>query len=61
MVIGYTYDLRTNELTADLASNPSAGKEHRFGAYRLKGMGNGVVSMREAEDAAGQLPPGDDE
>jgi hypothetical protein len=61
MVIGYTFDLRRNELTAELAPNPSAGKEHRFGAYRLKRMGSGVVRMRETEDVARQMPPGDDE
>jgi hypothetical protein len=61
MVIGYMFDLRANDLTAELAPNPSAGKEHHFGAYRLKGMGSGVVSMRAAEDVARQLPPGDDE
>jgi hypothetical protein len=61
MVVGYTFDLRANELTAELAPNPSAGKEHHFGAYRLKGMGGGVVSMREAEDVARRLPPGDGE
>jgi len=61
MLVGYTFDLRANELTPELAPNPSAGEEHRFAAYRLKGMGSGTVSMKNAEDVQRELPLGDDE
>lgn len=61
MVVGYTFDLRANILTPELAPNPSAGKEHRFAAYRLKGMGSGTVSMKNAEEVQRELPLGDDE
>lgn len=61
MVVGYTFDMRANELTPELAPNPSAGAEHRFAAYRLKGMGSGSVSMKKAEEVAQELPLGDDE
>lgn len=37
MVIGYKFDLRSNKLTTDLISNPNAGQEHVFKAYRLDG------------------------
>lgn len=47
MVVGYAFDLRANKLTPELALNPSAGRKHRFSAYRLKGMGSGTVSMRD--------------
>ncbi len=60
VVVGYTFDLLANTLTPELAPNPSAGKQHRFAAYRLKGMGSGTVSMKSAEQVEEQ-PPGDDE
>lgn len=62
MVVGYTFDLLANELTPMFAPNPSAGKQHQFAAYRLKGMGSGTVSMRSVlETASEQLWLGDDE
>ncbi len=35
LVVGYIFDLRTNELKAERVPNPSAGTEHLFVAYRL--------------------------
>ncbi len=37
MVVAYNFDLRTNELNTTLVSNPNAGKEHIFKAYRVQG------------------------
>ncbi len=37
LVIGYHFDLRSNELIPELASNPHAGQAHRFRAWRLSG------------------------
>jgi hypothetical protein len=45
LVIGYTFDLRTNELRAQRVPNPRAGNEHRFVAYRLKTQSLKPVSM----------------
>jgi len=45
LVVGYTFDLRTNALTAERVPNPRAGAEHRFVAYRLKAQSNKPVSM----------------
>lgn len=45
LVVGYTFDLRTNELKADRIPNPSAGTEHKFVAYRLAGHAAKPVSM----------------
>lgn len=45
LVVGYTFDLRTNELRAERIPNPSAGTEHRFVAYRLKTQATKPVSM----------------
>ena len=60
VVVGYTFDLLANDLTPELAPNPSAGEQHRFAAYRLKGMGSGTVSMKNLEQIEEQ-PLGDDE
>lgn len=45
LVVGYTFDLRTNELKAERVPNPRAGTEHRFAAYRLKTQAEKPVSM----------------
>lgn len=45
LVIGYTFDLRTNELRAERIPNPRAGTEHRFIAYRLRTQAAKAVSM----------------
>jgi hypothetical protein len=51
LVVGYSFDLRTNELKAERIENPRAGTEHRFVAYRLNSQTDRRVSMitREAE------------
>jgi hypothetical protein len=46
LTVGYTFNLRTNVLTPELVDNPSAGKEHLFRAYRLKGARGEAVAMR---------------
>jgi hypothetical protein len=61
IVVGYTFDLRVNQLTPDLAPNPSAGRQHQFLAYRLKGVGSGTVSMKRGMPSAEQLADGSDE
>ena len=45
LVVGYNFDLRTNELRAERVPNPTAGTQHRFIAYRLKEQANKPVSM----------------
>ncbi|MGQ0778292.1 MAG: hypothetical protein ACT4NY_28440 [Pseudonocardiales bacterium] len=61
IVVGYSFDLRTNELTPYLVPNPSAGKAHRFAAYRVQGRGSGAVTMRSVEQVDEQITSGDDE
>lgn len=58
MVVGYSFDLQTNELTPATVPNPGAGTEHRFRAWRLTGSSNEAVRMR-TEDA--QAPDNGDE
>lgn len=45
LVIGYSFDLRTNSLTAETMPNPAAGREHRFSAYRLQSQSGKPVTM----------------
>jgi hypothetical protein len=45
LVVGYKFDLRTNELSAEKVPNPTVGNPHRFKAYRLTGQTSKAVSM----------------
>jgi len=46
LIVGYSFDLRTNELVPEKVSNPGAGAAHRFRAWRLEGAKAETVSMR---------------
>jgi len=46
LIVGYTFDLRSNTLKPELADNPDAGKAHEFCAYRLKDAPVDAVTMR---------------
>ena len=61
LVVGYAFDLRTNELKAEPAHNPSAGTQHRFIAYRLSDQTNKPVSMLSRSAHAGDNSAMDDE
>ena len=45
LVIGYSFDLQTNELIPVTKPNPNLGKEHKFVAYRLIGEPSNPVTM----------------
>ncbi len=45
LVVGYTFDLRTNELKAERITNPRAGTEHNFVAHRLASQSMKPVAM----------------
>jgi hypothetical protein len=45
LIVGYEFDLTTNTLSAQTIPNPSAGKIHRFVAYRVKTEPGTSVSM----------------
>lgn len=47
IVVGYAFDLRANTLTPRQVGNPSAGKVHRFIAYRPLGTRGPAVRMKE--------------
>lgn len=46
LVVGYSFDLRTNELVPRKVPNPSAGREHGFRAWRLRGDPATPVTLR---------------
>lgn len=46
VMVGYKFDLTTNELKPTFADNPSAGKAHRFVAYRATNDALGTVDLR---------------
>ncbi|MFQ6092108.1 MAG: hypothetical protein ACE5OR_05415, partial [bacterium] len=45
LVIGYEFDLRTNNITAKTIPNPAAGKEHLFVAYRIRSDSDKEVNL----------------
>ena len=60
IIVGYSFDMRTNELAPQFAPNPLAGKKYHFAAYRAKGEG-GIVRMKRAAQVDDQLLFGGDE
>jgi hypothetical protein len=62
LVIGYSFDLRTNEIIAQKIPNPRAGTHHEFRAYRASTeapvpvtMVGGVVQPLDLPDQEGEL------
>lgn len=51
LIIGYTFNLKTNEMRPETMANPGAGREHLFRAWRLKGSPPDQVSMRPVQSA----------
>jgi hypothetical protein len=46
LIVGYTFNLQTNDLAPEKIPNPSAGREHKFRGWRLEGSPADPVSMR---------------
>jgi len=51
IIVGYSFDLQTNELQVTSMPNPDAGREHLFRAWRLAGSPAVPVLMREGQEA----------
>lgn len=49
LIVGYSFDLRTNEILPQRMPNPSKGTKHIFRAWRLKGSSATDVTMRDLE------------
>lgn len=48
-IVGYAFNLQTNELVPQKVRNESAGKRHAFRAWRLKGSSTNGVTMRSLD------------
>jgi hypothetical protein len=46
LIVGYTFNLETNDLEPKIIANTSAGRKHHFNAWRLKGSPKDPVKMR---------------
>ncbi len=55
LIVGYTFDLRTNTLKPESVDNPAAGAEHNFVAYRLKGSTTEAVAMRPPREVIAEV------
>ena len=55
LIVGYAFDLKTNELQPARIPNPGAGREHSFKAWRCKKSPADPVSMRSVEAIAETL------
>jgi hypothetical protein len=51
LVVGYAYDRPTDDLSPKLIENPTAGQEHHFSAWRVKGAPKDQVCMKSLEIA----------
>ncbi len=49
LIVGYSFDLQTNELLPRKVANPGAGREHLFHAWRLRGASTPPVTMRASQ------------
>jgi hypothetical protein len=55
LIVGYTFDLRTNTLEPESVDNAAAGKVHKFVAYRLKGSASEEVVMRPPREVIAEV------
>jgi hypothetical protein len=60
LIVGYTFDLKTNSLRPSKVPNPGAGRAHDFRAWRLRGSSQTAVSMRSAQEVARNVGNDDD-
>jgi hypothetical protein len=61
LIVGYSFDLRTNAIIPEKVANPGAGTQHRFRAWRLNGSPSDPVSLRSIDPAALEMEVQDDE
>src|SRR5690349_15061003 len=52
LIVGYSFDLQTNEILPKKVPNLDAGTRHTFRAWRLKGSPTTLVKIRELQSDA---------
>ena len=45
IVVGYEFDLQQNTLRSERGPNPTAGRQHDFSVYRIRGQAEGAVEL----------------
>jgi len=60
LIVSYSFDLKTNELSSKTVPNPGAGREHVFRAWRPRGSPTDSVTMRSPSVVA-DLPDADND
>ena len=55
LIVGYTFNLRTNTLKPESVDNPAAGTEHNFIAHRLKRSTAEAVVMRPPREVIAEV------
>ena len=55
LVVGYSFDLKSNIIRAKLVTNPGAGTKHEFQAYRMAGFQEPKVALRQLEAVKDQV------
>jgi hypothetical protein len=61
LIVGYSFDLQTNDLNIKKMPNPYAGQEHAFRAWRLKGDHETPVIMRDLGAVSDNLEANNEE
>lgn len=61
LIVGYTFNLQTNEILPKKVPNPDAGKKHIFQAWRIKGSSATSVKMRNIQFDNAEAEKMDDE
>jgi hypothetical protein len=61
LIIGYSFNLQTNDLVPKKMANPAAGREHSFRGWRLKGSSTEQVSMAPLNPLKVELDSADEE
>ena len=61
MIVGYSFDLKSNAILPQKVPNPAAGKDHFFRAWRLKGSPLDPVAMRAVDPTTLEPDPVDED
>jgi len=61
LIVGYSFNLQTNEIVPEKVPNPGAGREHPFHAWRLQGSPADPVSPRTIEPEKLELDADDED
>lgn len=61
LIVGYSFNLQTNEIHPNMKLNPGAGTKHVFRAWRLKGSPKVPVVMRELHSIRNEIVSDDEE